>query len=257
MSSERHDEPGSGGIVVREFALPDGHRFASHRHPTHQLAWALRGLVTMRVATQVWVLPRSRGLWIPAGVRHDVLIGGATTMMGIYFDPAACPVDWTEPTVVATTGLLGDLLEHLGTDLTADQRHRVEAVVFDLLAPLPVAELDVPMPTDPRAAALAVALAAHPADDRSLAAWGRHVGASSRTLARVISRETGMGFERWRTQLRIADALTRLAAGVPVTRVAHDVGYASTSAFVAAFRRTTGTTPGTYFSSSGRGARSG
>ena len=171
-------------------------------------------------------------------------------MMGIYFDPAACPIDWTEPTVVDTSGLLADLLQHLDGGLPDDQRRRVEAVVFDLLTPLPVAVLDVPMPSDPRAAAIAAALTAEPADGRSLAAWGRHVGASSRTLARVIDRETGMGFERWRTHLRIAEALARLADGAPVTRVAHDVGYASTSVFVAAFRRTTGTTPGAYFTAS-------
>lgn len=249
MSAERHDRTGSGGIVVQAFTLPDGHRFASHRHPTHQLAWAARGLVNMRVGSQVWVLPRSRGLWIPADVPHEVLVGGPTTMMGIYFDPAACPIDWTDPTVVATSGLLADLLEHLGGDLTLAQRRRVEAVVFDLLSPLPVTVLDVPMPSDHRAAAIAAALTADPADGRSLAAWGRDVGASSRTLARVIKRETGLGFERWRTQVRIAAALTRLGAGASVTRVAHDVGYASTSAFVAAFRRTTGATPGAYFMS--------
>src|SRR5262245_8372643 len=247
MSTERHDLPGSGGISVLSFTLPDGHRFASHRHPTHQLAWASHGLVTMRVDPHVYVLPRSRGLWIPADVPHEVLVGGATTMMGIYFDPAACPIDWTAPTVVEVSGILAELLQHLDHDLTVDHRRRVEGVVFDLLTPLPVAVLDVPAPTDARAATIAAALRADPSDGRSLAAWGRQVGASSRTLARVINRETGMGFERWRTHLRIAEALGRLADGASVTRVAHDVGYASTSAFVAAFRRTTGTTPGAYF----------
>jgi AraC-like DNA-binding protein/quercetin dioxygenase-like cupin family protein len=249
MPSERHDLPGSGGIAVRAVTVPDGHRFASHRHPTHQLAWASRGIVTMRVGPSVYVLPRSRGLWIPADVQHEVLVGGSTTMMGIYFDPAACAVAWTEPTVVEVTGILAELLQHLGGELAVEHRRRVEAVVFDLLAPQPVAVLDVPEPADPRAAAIAAALRADPADGRSLAAWGRHVGASSRTLARVIGRDTGMGFERWRTHVRIAAALGRLADGAPVTRVAHDVGYASTSAFVAAFRRTTGTTPGAYFRS--------
>jgi AraC-like DNA-binding protein len=233
--------------MVLAFALPDGHRFASHHHPTHQLAWASRGLVTMRVDSRVWVLPRSRGLWIPADTPHEVLVGGPTTMMGIYFDPDACPVEWTEPTVVEVSGILAELLQHLGRELSIEHRRRVEGVVFDLLDPLPVAVLDVPTPSDARAATIAAALRADPADGRSLAAWGRHVGASSRTLARVINRETGMGFERWRTHLRIAAALGRLADGASVTRVAHDVGYASTSAFVAAFRRTTGTTPGAYF----------
>jgi AraC-like DNA-binding protein/quercetin dioxygenase-like cupin family protein len=248
MSPERHDAPGSGGIAVLRFSLPPGHRFDRHEHPTHQLSWAPRGSLTMRVGAKVWVLPRTRGLWIPAGVPHDVLAGGRTTMMGIYVDPAACPIRWAAPTVVDTSGLLGALLEHLSTELSAEHRRHVEAVVFDLLRPLPVATLDVPMPTDPRARRIAEGLLADPADQRTLDEWGREVGASGRTLARALQRETGMGFERWRTQLRMSAALARLASGVSVTRAAHDVGYASTSAFVAAFRRATGTTPGAYFS---------
>jgi AraC-like DNA-binding protein len=107
----------------------------------------------------------------------------------------------------------------------------------------------VPIPTDPRARAVADDLLTDPADDRSLAAWGHTVGASARTLARAIERDTGMGFARWRTHIRIAHALTSLAAGATVTRAGHDAGYATPSAFVAAFRRTTGTTPGAYFAS--------
>jgi AraC-like DNA-binding protein len=245
MSSERRGD----GVVVTRFELPSGHRFDRHDHRVHQLAWASRGVVTMRIDQRVWVLPRSRGLWIPAGTTHDVLAGGATTMMGVYFDPGRCPIRWVEPTVVDTSGLLGDLLEHLADELPPGPRRRVEAVVFDLLQPLPVATIDVPMPIDPRAPRMAAALVVDPADGRSLVDWGRSVGASGRTLARVLERETGMGFERWRTRLRIAAALTRLASGATVTRVGLDVGYTSTSAFVAAFRRTTGTTPGAYFDS--------
>ncbi len=83
--------------------------------------------------------------------------------------------------------------------------------------------------------------------ERSLPAWGRAVGAGARTLARVWLAETGTSFARWRTLLRMQAALPRLVAGVPVATVAHEVGYATASAFVAAFRRTTGVTPGSYF----------
>src|SRR5262245_11695390 len=162
-----------GGIVVERFELPPGHRFHRHRHDTHQLAWASHGLVTMRIDDRVWVLPRSRALWIPAGMVHEVLIGRPTTMLGIYVEPRRCPVRWHEPTVVDTSGLLGELLDHLCGELAPPARRRAEAVVFDLLRPLPVATLTVPIPTDPRARAVADDLLAEPADARSLAAWGR------------------------------------------------------------------------------------
>ncbi|GAB2729557.1 hypothetical protein GCM10010442_58870 [Kitasatospora kifunensis] len=61
---------------------------------------------------------------------------------------------------------------------------------------------------------------------------------------------TTMALDRWRTQLRLRAALPLLAEGHPVARVAHAVahavGYATPSAFLAAFRRTVGTTPQRY-----------
>ena len=84
-------------------------------------------------------------------------------------------------------------------------------------------------------------------DARPLTEWGHEVGASARTLARLFVTETGMGFERWRTHARLAAALPMLAAGDGVSTVAHKVGYATPSAFVAAFRREIGTTPAEYF----------
>ncbi|HEY4041833.1 MAG TPA: helix-turn-helix transcriptional regulator, partial [Rhodopila sp.] len=68
-------------------------------------------------------------------------------------------------------------------------------------------------------------------------------GASVRTLARLFRAETGMSFQQWRRQLRMTEALARLAQGVPAARVAAGVGYASVPAFGAAFRETFGATP--------------
>ena len=49
----------------------------------------------------------------------------------------------------------------------------------------------------------------------------------------------------------MSSALPLLADGRPVGQVAHLVGYASASAFLAAFRRTVGTTPGGYLGREG------
>lgn len=247
MSQERQSALAQHAIAVARFDLPAGHRFDEHEHSEHQLAWASNGVVTIGVGDRAWVLPRSRALWIPAGTRHDVTADATTTMMGVYFDPERCPVTWVAPTVVDSSGLLGALLDHLAGELPDDHRQRAETVVFDLLRPQPIASLDVPRPLDDRAARVAAALRADPADHRSLDEWGREVGASGRTLARIVERETGLGFANWRTRIRIAAALPLLAAGTSVSRVAPAVGYSTPSAFVAAFRRIVGTSPGAYF----------
>jgi len=94
---------------------------------------------------------------------------------------------------------------------------------------------------------VAQSLIDNPADGRTLTQWGRDVGASERTLARAFLADTGLSFGQWRGLLRLRAAMVALAAGDPVTRVAREVGYESTSAFVAAFRRATGSTPAVYF----------
>jgi AraC-like DNA-binding protein len=86
-----------------------------------------------------------------------------------------------------------------------------------------------------------------PGDNRSIAQLSKSVGAGKRTIERIFLKETDMTFGRWRQQLRLLQALTLLAAGETVTTVALEVGYDSTSAFIAAFKSVLGTTPGRYY----------
>jgi AraC-like DNA-binding protein len=225
-----------------------GDTFTWHAHDRHQLAWATSGVLTVRAVAGTWVLPPTRALWIPAHFEHETSASSVTTMRSLYFDPARCPVAWPAPQPVAAPPLLGELIVHLtDAELTASQRQRAHAVLFDLLEPVAVATIEVTMPTDPRALDVARGLIANPADGRTLAGWGRAVGASGRTLTRAFLNDTGVSFSRWRTAVRLRAALPRLAAEEPVANVAWEVGYRTPSAFVAAFRRETGLTPGAYF----------
>jgi AraC-like DNA-binding protein len=239
-------------VLVLTFPMGVGDTFTWHAHDRHQLAWATSGVLTVKAATGTWVLPPTRALWIPARYEHETSASSVTTMRSLYFDPARCPVDWPAPQPVAAPRVLGELIVHLtGADLPAPQRERAEAVLFDLLEPVAVATIEVTMPTDPRALDVARALIADPADPRTLAGWGRTVGASARTLTRAFLHDTGVSFRRWRTAVRLRAALARLAEGEPIANVAWEVGYRTPSAFVAAFRRETGLTPGAYFRASG------
>ncbi len=125
---------------------------------------------------------------------------------------------------------------------------RLARVLADEIAAARVAPFALPAPRDARLLRITRRLLDDPADDRTLAAWGRAAGASPRTLARLFRRETGMSFARWRQQARLLRALELLAAGRAVTEVALDLGYESTSAFITMFRETLGSTPARYFS---------
>ncbi|MEU9606469.1 helix-turn-helix transcriptional regulator [Streptomyces sp. NPDC048057] len=262
MSRDGHGENGGAPVVIGTFPMPAGTRFGRHTHTVHQLAWASRGTLTVHARGRTWVLPTTRALWIPAEVPHEVVSASHTTMTSLYLNAAPpVPGPWTAPQPVEVTPLIAELIHYVNGAPTdgsrradADSLAHGRALLLGLLEPVPVTTLDTPLPTDPRAAEVARALLDDPASARTLAAWGRCVGASGRTLARLFLAETGMPFGRWRTLARLNASLPALAAGEPLHRVASAVGYETVSAFVAAFRRETGVTPGRYFTSA-RNAR--
>lgn len=230
------------------FPMAPRSRFDRHVHESHQLAWAANGVLTVVADAGTWVLPPTRALWIPAGVAHETIASERSTMRTLYLEADMCPIRWESPRPVSATPLLAALIEHL-TDATLDPQHRsrAEELTFDLLEPVEVATIQVTMPSDERALEVARALVSNPADTRNLAAWGREVGASGRTLTRAFLAGTGIPFARWRTSVRLQAAIPLLAAGESVATVAGYVGYENPSAFIAAFRRHTGITPGAYF----------
>ena len=240
--------PDPAAVVAVTFPMPAGLVFDWHTHSDHQLAWAASGVLTVRTAAAAWSLPPTRALWIPAGCRHETLSEGTSVMRTLYIRPDLCPISWPDCTPVAASPLLAELigyLEHPG--LGPAPRAHAEALLVDLLQPVPMTAIEVRMPATGPARRVALALAGNPADGRTLAEWGHEVGASERTLARAFVAAVGLPFGRWRALLRLQAALPALAVGEPVGNVARRVGYESVSAFVAAFRRQTGQTPARYF----------
>ncbi|MGW0949878.1 AraC family transcriptional regulator [Streptomyces sp. NPDC002623] len=219
----------------------------THAHPEPKLIWSVSATATVTAAARDWLIPPGYGLWIPGAVEHSGAVLRAGEGSAVAFSPDRCPIAWTQPTGVAVGPLLRELIAHLHLASPHDpSRLHAEALMFALLVALPTHDLHVAMPTDPRMRAIAERLIADPADQRELAAWADHVHASVRTLSRLFPSETGLSFARWRTQVRIRAAIQLLADGASVNTTARAVGYRKPSAFISAFRRVTGHTPGTY-----------
>lgn len=216
-----------------------------------QLVTATRGMLTIQADDGWWVAPPGQAVWLPPGTGNSIEMAGRVVLWALYIRASISTGLPGHCRVVELTPLLREVWRRTIQLKTLDHRPgkpaRLLAVLLDELATLRPAALDLPIPRDPRAVRAAVLLRkggdAPPARRTLLS----EAGASSRTLERLFRRETGLGFGAWRRRAMLLRSLQLLADGAPVTTVGLAVGYQSTSAFVASFRRVFGTTPGRYF----------
>lgn len=256
--SKTRQAHGDEHLLVRSYAVthpPDLHLSPRAYPAWDQLAYASHGVMTVETADGAWVVPPHRAVWIPAGVRHAVHMSGRVTVRTLFFRPRMRGRMPATCTAVEVTPLVRELVLHAARQNTLRRddpgARRLTRLLLDQLAALPVEPLRLRTPGDPRARRAADALRADPGGQRTMARVSRAAGASRRTLERLFVEETGMTLGRWRRRARLVEALRLLAAGEPVTRVALEVGYATPSAFVSAFRRELGRTPGRYFANAG------
>ncbi|MEI9991828.1 MAG: helix-turn-helix transcriptional regulator [Rhizomicrobium sp.] len=231
-------------------SFSSGHVLAPHAHPWGQLIYAISGTMQVAAGNTLWLVPPTRALWAPAGVTHAIEMRGAVAMRTIYVPAARAEALPRTVHAIDIAPLLREMIVHIvGLRMLraeeASHRH-LAAVFLDLVAAAPSLPLFVPMPEDSRAAAVARLLRDDPAREDGIEALARQVGASVRTLQRVFREETGLRFVEWRQRLRLLHAIALLEQGASVTEAGAAAGYASTSAFIAAFRQQMGDTPSRY-----------
>jgi AraC-like DNA-binding protein len=253
MSRTRQPALDEGGIAIRSLALrfSNGHVVDDHAHPWGQMVYATEGVMTVTTPAGAWVVPSSRAAWVPADTVHGIRATNRVFLRTIYVRPDLARALPDRCRVLAVSHLLRELvLATLEAGMLHDhvpEQSRLAAVLLDQINATDEVPLQLPWPTDPRARRVAELVQSDVADTASLSDLAEGSGASVRTLERLFVRDTRMTFSRWRQQARLLHALRLLAAGVSVTSVGIAVGFASTSAFVAMFRRALGMTPGQYF----------
>jgi AraC-like DNA-binding protein len=240
------------GFWVRSLAetYRGGGRIPRHRHPWGQLVYAIRGTLRIVTPEAVWLAPPTRAVWLPPDRPHEIQMAGETALRTLYIDPAtAAPLPASEA-VLEVAPLLRELILHILTigmlGPGVPTQARLAALLIDLLVAARPQDLRLPLPHTPAALAIAEALQGDPAGGASLAVLARTAGASLRTLQRRFPAETGLTLDAWRQKVRLLQAVAALGAGASVTRAALDSGYDSPSAFITAFKRHFGVTPGRY-----------
>lgn len=238
-------------IIATKADYPDGLSYPFHKHVPIQFLYASAGVMTVSTPQGVWVVPPFCAVWIPSETDHKIFALGSLALRSLYIRPEAILDPPSQCCVVSVPPLLRELILH-AAEFPADYQkdspeERVMDVIWDMVQTLDTAPLRLPLPQDERLLKITQHLMQDPADKRTLDEWGGMTGATSRTLARLFQKETGMSFTRWRQRARLLEALRQLARGESVTFVAMNLGYDSVSAFVAMFRKALGSTPGQYF----------
>ncbi len=240
------------GFDVRSLAitLRPGAHVGAHRHPWGQLVFASSGVMRVSTTAETWLTPATKAIWLPAMVEHRIDMQGEVAMRTLYLAPERASALPNKPATLQVEPLLREMILHivrLGMLAPArPEQDRMAGVLVDLLGQARQEDLCLPLPADPRARAAALRLQDAPSDTNDLSRLAADSGASLRTLQRLFPRETGLTLVAWRQKARLIHAVARLASGDRVTAAALDSGYQNVGAFIAAFSRQFGVTPGQY-----------
>lgn len=243
-------------VIAQSIDYDDGTHEIAHVHHRSQLVYATTGIVRAVTPLGLWMLTPGHALLIGSQVEHELHMVGEVSMRTLYIDPDALLAGGAECQMLTVDALLRASILGMfdpALDKASDAGSGAADTRDMLLVPLILRLLQLacerapdkrlPLPGNPRLRRICERLIAQPASNDTLDDWADEIGASTRTVARLFRQETGMTFGQWREQLRLAEAMSKLAVGHPLGRIAQDLGYADVRTFSAMFRRAFGCTP--------------
>lgn len=250
----QRDVPSLPGLPRPVYARVENlrHRTATrpHSHPWLQLSYASRGVLQIRTAEGLFLAPPQWAILVPPALEHAVVNTAHTEMRSLYIDASALPDTGPVCQVLAVSDLLREMIRHFsGLPVEYEEggaQGRLVTVMLDLMQAADRVSFSLPWPPEGWLRDLCEAMLATPQRPLRRADWCCSMGISIRTLERLFQRDIGMNMREWRLRARLLHALPLLEKGDSVTDVALACGYASTSSFIASFRRFFGATPGSF-----------
>ncbi|WP_224769090.1 helix-turn-helix domain-containing protein [Nocardioides ochotonae] len=240
------------GMVVLRYRRAEGLTVADTRDDhLHWLYVSPDGVLCVRRGGATTYLAPGTGFWATRGHVHQIasLSAACVLRVGLREAPPALD-DLGAAPVEVPAAVLSALLDVARPGVSEEAGLAARAVLM-----AGVGTGGVVAPHEARGVAIgsglgagyarrvAAALSADPADDTTLQEWADRLHISAKTLQRDFTREFATSYTEWRSRLRL-QAARALLRTLPVNETAHRVGYASASAFVGAFTREFGETPG-------------
>lgn len=234
-------------LTFRSATYEGGAAYLPRRQPWGKIGFALTGVMEVCVEGKKFLSPPHYATWIPVNAHHHCQNRQSVKFVSIYIDREWCAdMPDTACTLVLSPlirAIFADFLaREVMTPVTSDDL-RLVRVLMDQLRKAPRRDSYLPLSDDPLLLPITDALQLNPSDRRSLADWAESLGTTERTVSRRFQAGVGISFNEWRQRLKLVAALTQIEEGKSIQRIADDLGYSSSSAFIAMFRRQTGTSP--------------
>lgn len=229
-------------------------RIPAHYHRKGQLILALKGAITCEVEHARWMVPPHHAMWLPGMVTHSNHATPNAQLCFLFIEPWSVVMP-EHCCTLKISPLVRELIMALAARSPSERRQpgtqRLVQVLFDELPDQPQMQLQLPVTAHPKIRQMVDSMENSPADRQTLAQWAQVFAMSERNLARLVVKETGLSFRRWRHQMQLILALRLLISGLSVQRVAQTLGYDSTTAFITMFKKGLGQTPGRYLATLG------
>lgn len=231
----------------------DSHgRRALHTHPTGMIGMRIEGGCYGLELADGFVAVASRcAVWVPPGCPHNVVQAMDTKSLSLHIAPEVARKMPGEPLRCFLNPMTAEMLKHFAavygtTDKGIHAKRLASIIIEEVLAAPRLPRGFAPVSHDGRLIALFQRLG-YPAF-RCLTAEGQAaaMGVSAKTLGRLTLAETGLTYGEWRQHCVMLYALDDLAAGFSVEATAGSAGVKTTSAFIRAFAKRFGMTPGEY-----------
>lgn len=251
-ASSNQGQSVSIAVAVLAVDAMAGETFPVHTHNHGQLIYAIEGVLVVRTPEGSWVVPSGRAVWLPSMTAHAVSAATNVKIRSVFIDPKANKTLQHTCTVIEVSQLLEALIV-AGATITGDyatqgREQRIMDLIIDEILLAPTLAFHLPMPKHPGLVKLCAALINQPAQAATIAQWASAMSMNERTFCRLFKSETGITMGAWLRQTRLLLSLAALAEGHSVIRVALEHGYASPSAYTAAFKRAFQTVPSSYTS---------
>ncbi|AEQ50192.1 AraC family transcriptional regulator [Pelagibacterium halotolerans] len=234
-------------VFFRVEHMPANATYPPMKHPWGEFVYSLSGITEVSIGPLNFLTPPHLGLWIPPETAHIGFNYRETVHCSVYIARELCAGLPATPCALMISALLRAMIDHLAqldeAQLSGPAGARLLRVLVDLVATCPTTGSYIPDTQDADLKQVLLALRENPADNRTVSELAAAFAMGERTLMRRCQSELGMSLSEWRQRLRVIAALPRLRSGESVETVALDLGYATSSAFIAMFKRLTGMPP--------------